>query len=660
MSVFGISAFVDGLFKGRQYRQEQDDKKYKREREQRLDEITFAREKREAEKHGLSMQYDQLLTEKAGIELDAARRDADNLAAYAKIAADYTPGTGTSLGTPGPASGMGAVSVSSSNQQTNQTPAAAAAQGVASNLGLELTMQDATRARQQAIPAGLGAVPAQAPAPANGSVTGKPVQQRAAPGLGAVGPTPAPAAAAAPAGTAQQPDARGSVVSVRGMDEDVFLHPNGQAYGMSTGQRVTDPQMLSIIRQQAMPNAPSAQAQANPLAPDYSHQWFQRGGLLKDAGEAAARTTAALDGLSEGIVSAPVALAGTMENSFKRGVNPLLRYAADIELPLNERGLLGPETSAASADAPVAAGSPTKDQETTSPLGAVPNPALGPRKVNSKQSDVAAMKSEAQTAADVGGPAAAVAVASAQNIIGQPLGAPGAGQMTEAQMERAAEDASEYYTNEIAKLQLEEMVRRGDVARAKEMRDYLETAQAQQATKKWATMVVAAEIGNMPVFAKHFLDLYNDLDLISDNTTVVPEKSSFSRNKAGEINGATLTFKDETNGNTWEMVIDDVEKLKAMGIAATAPGEFAKYHSERVAAAQESARGAVKDREKERSDLALEIFKASQAYESDSTKKITLAEADRQAEEVLRERDRQRKAAEEAEASGALPDMDRP
>jgi hypothetical protein len=625
MSVFGISAFVDGLFKGREYRQEQDDKKYQRERQQRMDAITMAQEQRAIQEHKLALRERGMRIDAAGMELDQARRAAENEAAYRKLTSDLmanpsagaTPDPVLPASAAAPAPSMGAVTVSSSNQQTNQTPAAAAAQGVASNLGLELTMQDATRARQQAIPAGLAAALAQAPAPANGSVTGKPVQQRAAPGLGAVGPTPAPAAAAAPMGAAQQADARGSVVSVRGMDEDVFLHPNGQAYGMSTGQRVTDPQMLSIIRQQAATASQTQQAPAqNPLKPNYEHDWGAN--LNRDISEVTNRIGAAGDAMTESVLGVPGTVLGTAANIVNRPLNTALEaVGAPVSVPLNDSGWFGPEN----ADTAQPAAASVADTPRSAP--------------NQNATAKPVMKKEAQAAADLGGPAGAVAVTAAQKVAGEALGAPGSGQMTPAQVNRASADALDHYTSVVAPRLVEEMVKRGDVDRALKYQEFIDQAATKAAMKDWSAAMVAAVDGNMDVFADKIITVYNRLDYYGDDTTIVREKSGFTKDAQGNINGAVLTFKDERTGNTWEQILDDPEQFITMGIAATAPEKAFEHYEAKISAAKEGARGAVKERQQRLDDLAKLIFTETNKSALSEDQKISYADAMLQAQQQI-------------------------
>lgn len=595
MSVFGISAFVDGLFKGRQYRQEQDDKKYERDRQQRMDEITFAREQRAIQEHELALRERGMRIDAAGMELDQARRAAENEAAYRKLTSDLmanpsagaTPDPVLPASAAAPAPSMGAVTVSSKGENTQPSQA------------------------------GLAAVPAQAPAPANGSVTGKPVQQRVAPGLGAVGPTPSPAAAAAPAGAAQQADARGSVVSVRGMDEDVFLHPNGQAYGMSTGQRVTDPQMLSIIRQQAATASQTQQAPAqNPLKPNYEHDWGAS--LNRDISEVTNRIGAAGDAMTESVLGVPGTVLGTAANIVNRPLNTALEaVGAPVSVPLNDSGWFGPEN----ADTAQPAAASVADTPRSAP--------------NQNAAAKPVMKKEAQAAADLGGPAGAVAVTAAQKVAGEALGAPGSGQMTPAQVNRASADALDHYTSVVAPRLVEEMVKRGDVDRALKYQEFIDQAATKAAMKDWSAAMVAAVDGNMDVFADKIITVYNRLDYYGDDTTIVREKSGFTKDAQGNINGAVLTFKDERTGNTWEQILDDPEQFITMGIAATAPEKAFEHYEAKISAAKEGARGAVKERQQRLDDLAKLIFTETNKSALSEDQKISYADAMLQAQQQI-------------------------
>ena len=653
MSVFGISAFVDGLFKGRQFRDGQEDRKFERDRQKRMDAITEAREQRAVQDHqlglkerGLGLQERGLRLDAAGLELDEARRAAGNEAAYRDLSADLMsnpggaapPAPNPAAFVPAPSSEMGAVSVSTSGQgPAAVTPGAAAAQGVASNLGLELTMADAAQPRPVQIPQGLGAV---------GS-TAAPVAAQQGPTIAAAQGTPNPRA------RYDELTARIAEFERLAMPK-TWREPSPQS---SRAVRAASEQLPALYAEREKLAETLKAARIKELGPNYDHQWGGAGGLLADAGEAITRGNAAVDAINDAALSVPAYAAGSVANAVNRITNPWTGYIAGVEAPLNDFGAMGPEGTATTPPAaqsgtaaggsrptlgasPVqaAASDQTPDaalQPASSGLGAPPSAALGPRRANAPAEKVPAMKQEAQAAASVGGPAAAVAVAAAQNVKGEPLGAPGAGKLTEAQVGRASSDAMEHYTKVVAPQLIEEMLKRGDVDRALKYQDFIDQAATKAAMKDWSAAMVAAVDGNMDVFADKIITVYNRLDYYGDNTTILREKSGFTKDAQGNINGAILTFKDETTGNTWEQILDDPEQFVTMGIAATAPEKAFEVYEARIMAAKEGARGAAKERKQGLDDLAKLIFTETTKGALTDEQKITYAEAMQQAQEQI-------------------------
>lgn len=622
MSVFGISAFVDGLFKGREFRQGQEDRQYERDRQKRMDELTVAREQRAAQEHELALRERGMRLSAAGLELDQARKTAEDEAAYRRLSADLmappmgavSPSPAASV--PMPPTGMGAVTVSSSNQQPAQTPGAAAAQGVASNLGLELTMADAARPRPVQIPQGLGAVPAAAPSAAQQGQT-----------------------MAVPQGT-PNPRARFDELNARiEQFEGIARAKPGREISPQSSRavRAASEQLPALYTERDRIAETLKAERMTENGPNYSHQWGQPGGLLSDAGEAITRGGLALNSVNDAIVQAPAYAAGSVANAVTRITNPWTKYIAGVEAPLNDFGAFGPDQAETPAALPQRASTEAQraPDSAMESLGAAPIGGLGPRKSVAKAAEVPAMKQEAQAAATLGGPAAAVAVAAAQNVKGEPLGAPGAGRMTEAQVGRASNDAMEHYTKVVAPKLVEEMLKRGDVDRALKYQDFIDQASTKAAMKDWSAAMVAALDGNMDVFADKIITVYNRLDYYGDNTTIVREKSGFTKDEQGNISGAILTFKDETTGNTWEQILDDPEQFVTMGIAATAPEKAFEVYEARIMAAREGARGAAKERKQSLDDLAKLIFTETNKGALTEDQKITYAEAMRQAQEQI-------------------------
>ena len=89
MSAFGFSAFVDGFFKGREFRDGREDSKRAMERQDRMDKILADREARAIEMHRLEVQGRKLGNDAASMTMEekrrAAKQQAEDEAAYQRI-----------------------------------------------------------------------------------------------------------------------------------------------------------------------------------------------------------------------------------------------------------------------------------------------------------------------------------------------------------------------------------------------------------------------------------------------------------------------------------------------------------------------------------------------------------------------------------------------
>lgn len=303
-ATLGIASFVDGFVRGREVKNSWEDRKLDRERQKRLDELTIARDKRDAEEHGARMgalrrsEADWNRENDQRTAWEKANQDAVD-ATNAAIAADQNSGEDTTVSTSGSSPGV--------------SPDAAAQIG--QNLGLPV--QSISGSMVSAIDASGGIAPKS--------------------DLGAIaranqpGPTVA-AAAAPPVQTSAPPPPRVSYEQWRAMSRGERqkaglpvseiggqLHFNrfgvGAGWNEPTyGDPVVDP--LGIM-------------------PNYDHQWGTSAG--GDAAEAGRRALSGIGAVEGGV--ADVARRGAQQaaNAVNGVINPVTQYVtggAAPEIPM--------------------------------------------------------------------------------------------------------------------------------------------------------------------------------------------------------------------------------------------------------------------------------------------------------------------------------------
>lgn len=211
---------------------------------------------------------------------------------------------------------------------------------------------------------------------------------------------------------------------------------------------------------------------------------------------------------------------------------------------------------------------------------------------------------------------------------------------TEATRNKYAGDFMDHYREVGAPMVYEALISKGEFAKADAFRQFLDSDATKAGMENWARAAFAASVGDMDTFADEIMEAYDRLDYFPDGTTIVRDKSGFTRDKAGNITGAKLTFKDEKTGNTFDQVFTDPNDLVRMGITLLAPEQAFEYYFEQQQAAAETARGLQKEQseadkaqQKRVDDAAKLIFENSK--DISGIPQISYGEAVRQAQEQL-------------------------
>lgn len=211
---------------------------------------------------------------------------------------------------------------------------------------------------------------------------------------------------------------------------------------------------------------------------------------------------------------------------------------------------------------------------------------------------------------------------------------------TEATRNKYAGDFMDHYREVGAPMVYEALISKGEFAKADAFRQFLDSDATKAGMENWARAAFAASVGDMDTFADEIMEAYDRLDYFPDGTTIVREESGFTKDKAGNITGAKLTFKDEKTGNTFDQVFTDPNDLVRMGITLLAPEQAFEYYFEQQQAAAETARGvqkdqseADKDQQKRVDDVAKMIFENSK--DISGIPQISYGEAVKQAQEQI-------------------------
>lgn len=178
--------------------------------------------------------------------------------------------------------------------------------------------------------------------------------------------------------------------------------------------------------------------------------------------------------------------------------------------------------------------------------------------------------------------------------MGLPKPKPGA-KVTEATRDKYAKGFMDHYMKVGAPMVLEGFLKTGQFDKATAFQEFISRTETKAGMDNWAKAAFAASTGDMDAFADNVLQAYNRLGYFGDDTTIVEDESGFTRDKAGNITGAKITFKDEKTGNTFDQVFTDPNDLVKMGITLLAPDQAFEYFYKQQEAAVTASLGLKKE-----------------------------------------------------------------
>ena len=178
--------------------------------------------------------------------------------------------------------------------------------------------------------------------------------------------------------------------------------------------------------------------------------------------------------------------------------------------------------------------------------------------------------------------------------MGLPKPKPGA-KVTEATRDKYAKGFMDHYMKVGAPMVLEGFLKTGQFDKATAFQEFISRTETKAGMDNWAKAAFAASTGDMDAFADNVLQAYNRLGYFGDDTTIVEDESGFTHDKAGNITGAKITFKDEKTGNTFDQVFTDPNDLVKMGITLLAPDQAFEYFYKQQEAAVTASLGLKKE-----------------------------------------------------------------
>lgn len=167
--------------------------------------------------------------------------------------------------------------------------------------------------------------------------------------------------------------------------------------------------------------------------------------------------------------------------------------------------------------------------------------------------------------------------------MGLPKPKPGA-KVTEATRDKYAKGFMDHYMKVGAPMVLEGFLKTGQFDKATAFQEFISRTETKAGMANWAKAAFAVSTGDMDAFADNVLQAGNRLGYFGDDTTIVKDESGFTRDKAGNITGAKITFKDEKTGNTFDQVFTDPNDLVKLVMLLAPELAFEYFYKQQEAA----------------------------------------------------------------------------
>lgn len=594
-AIYGISGLVDGFIRGREVRNGWQDRKDSKERQKRMDELTFSQDARSAEEHQRRMRvYDENAS-----DWDRERADQD---AIRKITEEGMAGYQAQQGD----GSMGATQTTRSTSNAQAAPPGPV-EGVAANLGIPLGATPNRFAEGMPTPEELQqrygskqAQPSTEPpqkVAVRAGATGRAGESASA--MGAVAPQQ-PEFITLPRQSRAIEDelAASGNVGPRYVPNPEYKAPAAQAEAQGAGRSRADfgPPGGDPRKQSAVP----VRRDGYDGSPDYEYKFGR--GFIPDTQEGTKRAVAGL-----GRVAEKAAETLSPVKDYVMGANP-------------------PETTAKDGLASLSKGYQSNFHNGKSP------------RISPSQATVSGVAKAADEALATTSPATQEALQAAAVTAG-PLGIKPTEKAGKEHAASFAKSFNDYYLENVAPKIMEEYLRQGDLEKATGFQEFLDRKETRAGMENWVKAAHAVTLGDYDTFAQNMLEAYNRLDYFPDGTTIVKDQSGVTYGKDGQPNGARVTFRDEESGKTWEKVYSSVDDMVREGMTLLAPEAAFEHYAAQNEASKPKAEKSTDPIEQQQTidkridDAAKAIFENSAGLDGQPT--IPYADARRQAQEAI-------------------------
>jgi hypothetical protein len=283
-----------------------------------------------------------------------------------------------------------------------------------------------------------------------------------------------------------------------------------------------------------------------PYQPDYDRRFFQPGGLVGDVREIGNRVGPAAFG-------ALYDTAATAANTVNSVINPAVNYATGSELPPVEMAPR-PERSARSS-----------------------GPAFETKGRGTAPAPVAAAEQTAATS-----PAAQASTEATKQGVALTFGDLGlkpGDRYTGKQVQAASKSAADWYYETAAPQFLEYYVSTGQMDKAQAFAEILESRAGKKAMELRAGAAFKAINGDIDGYASDILEAYKAYGFVDPTFDIDEEATSIIRDESGGFAGAKLVFKDRKTGNTMEKLFETEADLIDYGMVTTDPATLVETMS---------------------------------------------------------------------------------
>lgn len=158
---------------------------------------------------------------------------------------------------------------------------------------------------------------------------------------------------------------------------------------------------------------------------------------------------------------------------------------------------------------------------------------------------------------------------------------------TPAQSRRATKDFRDHYMAQSAPKIIKHYLSRGEIDKAREFQEFIDSKGAKAGMAAWAKAAHAAAVGDERGFIDGIEDAYNETGYYDDGYTMLKGKSGLVRDDAGKVTGAQIVFKDEQTGKEFTQEFNSTEDLYGLGLKMLSPEEVFEQGYAQVQAAKD-------------------------------------------------------------------------